>query len=261
MGAPLRNGLPEVYRAVIPTLRGPGQRSRWVMSLALYLDDSNTHSTAPVVVLAGWLSTIEAWTEFEVEARAIYNDAKIPYLHGKLFHQNRRQFDGWENSRKRDFIERLFSVARPKIGCGYAFATDKGTYDARRKELGVNHRMPALGFCLWGIVDILAKDQVIQDMVRAEGVTISILLEAGNRNNDRLKEWVDRIRAQRKIEWLKPVSYVIKESPASNVADFLAFYSSLKMRPGPKAHLAPDWHSLAFNGLRIEERRATSFDV
>ena len=216
-----------------------------------------------MIFLGGWLSTLYGFEEFDHSAREIYANHGIEYLHGKLFHHNKKQFKGWETDRKIALISDLSAITKEYLGRGFVFGTVKGRYEKGRAELGLNKNISALGFCLWGIIDKISKDEDLKEIFgESPDNTLSIFFESGNHNNGGLASWIEHIRHKFKLGWLKPALPVVKiDSPSVQIADFVTYFHARKLRLkiSNEIDTEPDWLSLAFPDQYIDATIAVDF--
>jgi len=95
--------------------------------LYAYLDESGTHTGAPVVVAGGFMATVAAWDEFsrawEVQLRKV---GVSSYHATDLEHPGYGEFSGWTAKKRLGFQRRFFALIRRaapySAACGIAFA-------------------------------------------------------------------------------------------------------------------------------------------
>ena len=80
------------------------------MALTSYLDESGTHAGSDTIVVAGFLSTPRRWELFELAWRQILNKHGIAFFHMTDFAASREQFEGWDESKRRDCLGGLLEV-------------------------------------------------------------------------------------------------------------------------------------------------------
>jgi hypothetical protein len=72
------------------------QGQRFVMPLAAYLDESGTNPSDPALVVAGFISTDELWTEFSAKwHQAVVVEWGLTHWHMADFEARRGEFEGW----------------------------------------------------------------------------------------------------------------------------------------------------------------------
>ena len=51
------------------------------MLLTAYLDESGTHDTSPISIMAGYLGTAEQWGAFDADRMALVQSAGVGHVH------------------------------------------------------------------------------------------------------------------------------------------------------------------------------------
>jgi uncharacterized protein DUF3800 len=192
--------------------------------LLFFLDDSGTDNQAPVITMAGYVASRLHWQMFEKRARRLYRRYAITQLHAKEFHDTDGQFAGWTRIKKMTFVQELYTLANRHVMLGVSVSIQKEGYKKAAARTGLNKDMSAFGQC-FGIVCeyILKHDQLAEQAAKG----LSFRVEAGNKNNNDVKQRFEALRGHRQLEdALKTMVFVGKDhSVAIQLADFLAFYS------------------------------------
>jgi len=68
------------------------------MILTVYCDESGTHATSPVTVLAGFLGDANEWVEFEREWAKVLRKHRISHVHAKYLWHRQKEFKGWSET-------------------------------------------------------------------------------------------------------------------------------------------------------------------
>jgi hypothetical protein len=200
-------------------------RERAVTVLVAYLDDSGTDRDSPVVTMAGYVSGVDEWEAFETDTTIVFDSYRIPFFHSKEFHDTKTPFGGWTRIKKRSFVDEWYSIAFPLVRFGISISVQKKSYDLRKLELGLNHRMSAFGFCFNVIIDRLLREPEIGRLVASNGV--SFVVESGTTYNASLDHIFHGVRKRHRLEdRLKSISFADKiDVKALQLADLLAFHA------------------------------------
>lgn len=229
-------------RGLLPPTSG-NRSKQVVVVLFCYLDDSG-EDNEPLITLAGYLSLEECWRHFEVEARAYFDSKSISHLHTVDFHHSRGEFDGWDWGRKRKFATELYEILARFMGVGLEASVLKSVYQTRRKELGLNKSVSAIGGCFQVLLTRITSDDGIKDVLSDPDVDLSFVVESGNKNNGNILDIFNHAKAHRKNlanPILKNLVFADKKDfIALQVADFLAYYRRRLRVRGSSASRAAD---------------------
>uniref|UniRef100_B0T1Z1 DUF3800 domain-containing protein n=1 Tax=Caulobacter sp. (strain K31) TaxID=366602 RepID=B0T1Z1_CAUSK len=189
--------------------------------IVIYLDDSG-EAADPFITLAGYLATTGEWKKFEAEARAYLEAFGVDHLHTVDLHRRRKAFDGWSREKVREFANGLFAILGKYSVVGMSFSVLKEVFNAKRVNL--KREGAATTFCIKGIVARLLSNPVVVEILKWDGVDISIVLEKGNRHDGAIVKEFERISAMNGR--FKSIALADKKSAiALQVADFLAYFS------------------------------------
>jgi hypothetical protein len=197
--------------------------------LTCYLDDSGTTPDSPVITLAGFVGFAQGWEAFERSAKEIYCNYEIATLHGKEFFSSDGEFTGWSRIKKQTFAWEVSKAARDAraIEIAISFSVRKETHAKRKAETGLDSTMSPYGYCFGAIIDQLLKDEVLEQILGRDGISLNFVVERGNRNDHNLLAIFNSIRSRYKIKDKRnSILFVGKDdSAAIQLADFFAFYS------------------------------------
>jgi hypothetical protein len=190
-----------------------------------YLDDSGTDARSPVITMAGYLAHKREWKRFERNARRYLDQAKVPLLHAKEFHDRKGAFKSWTPSQQISFVQGLYDIARDHSVLGMSLSIRKDVYKKRALETGKNASMSAYAQCFGILLERLLKHPQLVDDILKSG--LSFVVERGNKNNEDVRLRYEALRNFRELAMvLKDIRFVTKDdSCAIQLADFLAFYS------------------------------------
>lgn len=207
-------------------IRDPAKRI--VMAFVCYLDEARTDAESALVTMAGYIAPYVDWLPFETAAQTEFDARGIKVLHGMDLHGGKKEFKGWDRTKKEEFVTALQGHLKATGALGVAFSVAKAEFVAAKKLHKVMSSESSYGFCFRSIVSLLCKDPVMRmNFDTIPEADISFILETGNKNSGD----VDRIFAALKVNSpfrgrLKAVTFAAKDSTKSlQMADLLAFYS------------------------------------
>ena len=202
-----------------------GHRGRGVIGVFIcYLDDSD-HSLTSVITLAGYLSRLEVWKQFETAVEPIFNDYGVGTLHTKELHNTHGDFDDWSKIKKASFIKDVYDIARQYVNYGISISARKSYFKEHKKHHPKESRMSPYGACFAAIMHNIMYSNTIGESVRRDG--LSFIIEKGHRNNGELEAWFHRRSKHPLYAGIaRAISFADKTSSrALQIADFMAFYS------------------------------------
>lgn len=175
---------------------------RVIVVLVGKLDASGTDKTNQIITMAGYVGLLPAWSEFEILAKKVRDDAGVRVLHAKEFYDTKGDFEGWSLDKKRDFIRNIHNVSLRRLELGICFSVVKsGFLEAKRKHK-VAHNESAFGYCFRSVVYELLNDPVISSAVD-RGENLTFVLESGDAN---------AADAQRIFNWIKKQSPILDQA-------------------------------------------------
>lgn len=197
------------------------------MAIECYFDDSYDNNGVPIVTMAGYVSTLEAWKEFEEAVLSYFNMHNISVFHAREFHNTDGNFKGWTTCKKVSFLEGLFDLLAPKVAFGISFSALSDVHTQRKTETGLSKSQSAYGWCFNAILDRLLRDEGILEGINKHGATISLKIEEGNKNNSGILQLYGNIIEQYCLEdRLGSLEFIHKKQCfAIQMADAIAFYS------------------------------------
>jgi hypothetical protein len=200
---------------------------RLVLMAVIYLDDSGTHGSSPIMTMAGYVFARDNWEAFEREGKSFLDAERVPVFHAKDFDKRRSRspFSGWSIIKQTSFAHRWFAIAKKHISRGITISLPKALYEERRREYRKNQNISVYGQCLNDVLMEFHDNDALWKLLETEG--LSVILELGNKNNAGCIEWFNKIRKRNKWEnELKRIDECAKEDcVAIQLADYLAYYS------------------------------------
>ncbi len=125
--------------------------------LAAYFDESGTHDSSPVVVVAGVVSSTKQWLKFDQRWCKALAEEKISVFHMTDFESSEEEFKGWAPEKKRPFIIRLLEIIKKHTRVFFFQAVYKKDFAAALSEFPDIDKSPynmccelnALAFSVW----------------------------------------------------------------------------------------------------------------
>jgi hypothetical protein len=141
------NAFEDLYRSV-----GLGQKDLMAM-FTVYFDES--YGTANAYSVAGYVSTIEQWGEFEREWKELLKDFNIEYMHKRELEHLRGQFSyakDWPKEKQRELRvavnKRACGIILRRVNAGFAasvYKTDWQEFDKGRWAFALGESFYAAG--------------------------------------------------------------------------------------------------------------------
>jgi hypothetical protein len=128
--------------------------------------------------VSAYLATFDNWMKFEQEWRGILKHFEIPldgkeghdqpFMHMTDFIARKRQFDnGWPNSRRDEFIERLTMTASEHTIVGVSVSVIDEEFERALPDDALGFWREPYFFCLWGVLSSIIG---LED--RFEGIAV-----------------------------------------------------------------------------------------
>jgi hypothetical protein len=90
------------------------------MLLTAHLDESGTHETSPISIMAGYLGTAEQWRAFESDWTALLQAAGLHHVHAIDLFKRTKQFREWPAARVNTFAMQLDGVIARHLPLGFS---------------------------------------------------------------------------------------------------------------------------------------------
>src|SRR5579872_1387810 len=99
------------------------------MAMLGYFDESGTHGVdSPVVIVAGFLATVEQWNAYERDLGTLLSEYRVEKFHAKDFRQTKGDFKGWAGAKKAKFNSRFLQLADQHLACGISTVLPSDAY-------------------------------------------------------------------------------------------------------------------------------------
>src|SRR6266404_3200869 len=98
------------------------------MILAVHLDESGTHATSPISVMAGYVATAEQWKHFEGDWAALVAEAGVRHIHAVDLIKRTRQFRGWKPEDVNALVVSLDAVIARHLQLGFSIVVRDDDY-------------------------------------------------------------------------------------------------------------------------------------
>lgn len=95
-----------------------------------YFDASIAHKEG-VTIVAGWLSTIAEWEQFDIDWRLLLARYDVPYFHMNEFAHSTGAFSSWKGRevKRENFIKKAIGIIKDRVRYGAAMVIEHGTFD------------------------------------------------------------------------------------------------------------------------------------
>jgi hypothetical protein len=204
------------------------------MLLTAYLDESGTHDTSPISVMAGYLGTAAQWQDFDADWTALLQTAGLRHMHAVDLFKRTKQFKEWPAERVNAFAIELDGVIARHMQLGFSVIIRDDDYRTiyvegerpRRSRLDSKYGV-CFRACLGFAPSFIASElQIAGEAQARKEATISFVLEDGHRNVGDARRLFDIFKADALPEWQHFVGafdVTKKDSPGTQAADFLAY--------------------------------------
>jgi hypothetical protein len=204
------------------------------MLLTAYLDESGTHETSPISVMAGYLGTADQWRAFDGDWMALLQTAGLPHVHTVDLFKRTKQFKEWPAERVNEFAVQLDGVIARHMRLGFSIVIRDDDYRSiyvagsrpRRSRLDSKYGV-CFRACLAFAPSYIASElQIAGATQTTQETTINFVLEDGHRNVRDARRLFDLFKADALPEWQHFVGAFDvskKDSSGAQAADFLAY--------------------------------------
>jgi len=204
------------------------------MLLTTYLDESGTHETSPISVMAGYLGTADQWRAFDADWTALIQTAGIRHVHAVDLFKRTKQFKGWSAERVNALATQLDCVIARHMQLGFSVIIRDNDYreicvegpKPRRSRLDSKYGV-CFRACLAFAPSLIASElRLAGERQRTQKTTINFVLEDGHRNVGDARRLFDLFKADALPDWQHFVGAFDvskKGSPRSQAADFFAY--------------------------------------
>jgi hypothetical protein len=192
--------------------------------LVAYLDDSG-EANEPVITLAGLIGTADCWLEFEANARALFDELGLHYLHTVDLPHRRGPFKGWNTAETVGFAHAFFRLVECHVGFSVEFSVHKSRFKEAKKRNGLKSETSAMSMCFRGLLNRIIKDTGFQEVEKVRGVNLSFVIERGHANNEDIRHRFDEIKKMGPNRFGSLIFEDKTKQIALQAADFIAFYS------------------------------------
>lgn len=204
------------------------------MLLTTYLDESGTHDTSPISIMAGYLGTAEQWGAFDAEWIALLRSAGVGHVHAVDLFKRTRAFKGWSAQQANAFAMQLDGVIARHLQLGFSVIVRDDDYRAiyaggpkpRRSRLDSKYGV-CFRACLAFVPSFVASElRLAGEGQSAREMTIDFILEEGHRNCGDALRLFELFKIDALPEWQHLVGIFDlskKNCPGAQAADFLAY--------------------------------------
>ena len=191
------------------------------------LDESGTNKESPVVTIGGYIALASAWSDFELEARSIFDAYSVRYLHGVEFQNRKPPFNKWSPIKQRTFLIELFDAVRRTAKFGISFSVRNDAYLHAKKTHSRNRNESAYGYAFRCALENILRDEVIRLAIDEHCARLSFVVESGCANQGDVRRIFEELKAHPTLAGIMGgLDFADKKSTiALQIADFLAYQS------------------------------------
>jgi Protein of unknown function (DUF3800) len=204
------------------------------MLLSAYIDESGTHDTSPISVMAGYLGTADQWGAFDADWTALVQGAGLRHVHAVDLFKRTKQFREWPADRVNAFAVQLDGVIARHLELGFSIIIRDDDYRRiyiegarpRRSRLDSKYGVCFRACLAFAPSYIVSELRLLGEAQLSEETTINFVLEDGHRNVGDARRLFELFKADALPEWQNLVGTFDvskKDSPGAQAADFLAY--------------------------------------
>jgi hypothetical protein len=120
--------------------------------LTAYFDDSGTSATDPVVVVAGYLATVEMWARFDRRWSTLLAQYEITGLHRVDLENFSGEFKDWNPRRRTEFMKKADAIIKHCTYSGFGVAIPKSDFEAVCPDHHPYRTYGLFGWCAYGCI-------------------------------------------------------------------------------------------------------------
>jgi hypothetical protein len=158
----------------------------------VYLDDSGTHATSDVVVVAGFVSEASRWEQFSHEWQAALDCYNLDYFRMADFESSQGQFKDWKGQQRKKRFNRFLGIIKKYVLTSVGWAIPRSSFDVILSDLAKRICGDAYGLAALACFRSLAQLAIHPEV---DG-WFRYVLESGTRGRDALS----RIHAEGRKE-------------------------------------------------------------
>jgi len=210
-----------------------------LLMLELYLDESESGRTRPLLVIAGYLADAEKWKDFSEEWTRVLEDRKLTHFHAKeLRSGNAKLYRHLSSTERRTLVVDLarLTVKYSLLGVGSIICLPD--YKAATSQRFRHKHGSAYGLCIDTLL-LMLSDVLIKT---GEPERVGVYIEDGHRNAGEAQLRVDHYKRRTEpIEWPEGTQVIIP-APKTLREDFVrigerALVSKQRVKPVHAADL------------------------
>lgn len=98
------------------------------MLIVGYFDESGTHDSAPLSLMAGYIGDARQWRNFEKRARKLFARYRVDIFHSIDVKRSDKDFKGWTVDKKIKFLDELAFLCHDALESGFVSIISKDDY-------------------------------------------------------------------------------------------------------------------------------------
>jgi hypothetical protein len=196
------------------------------MILTAYVDESGTHGGSRLTVMAGYLSTAERWTAFQLEWASFLAELGVDHLHAKHLFHGQKPFKGLSWEERAEIADRALALARQHTMFGICVVLTNEDFDNifRAGEATDSILDSKYGICFRHLLSYMLQ---LITLIDDKPNKLSIFVESGHKNQGAARTIASDYKGighRERARMLKEVGYVDKRDCVGvQAADILAF--------------------------------------
>lgn len=198
------------------------------MILTAHLDESGTHDSSPITVMAGYLATSGQWEEFDTDWSNLIRTAGVRHVHAVDLFKRTRQFKGWKAADVNSLAIALDRVIAQHLPVGFAVIVRDDDY---RNIYGAGpqpkraRKDTKSAVCFRACLAFVPEYIVSGLKSAADATTINFVLEDGHRHIGDARRLFDLYKTgvlPESQQLVGSMDVSTKASSGAQAADFLA---------------------------------------
>ena len=204
------------------------------MILTTYIDESGTHNSSAISVMAGYVAASAQWENFDADWTSLVQKAGAHHIHAVDLFKRANHFKGWKADDVNSLAVSLNSVISKNLPLGFAAIIRDDDYKAiygagphpRRPQKDTKYGV-CFRACLAFLPSFIASELKLDSQsIPTKQTTINFVLEDGHKNVGDARRLFDKYKADVLPEWKNLVGTMdtsTKNIAATQAADFLAY--------------------------------------
>jgi hypothetical protein len=197
------------------------------MVLTGYFDESGTHGSSPITLMAGYLADARQWRNYEKRTARLFQRFKVDVFHHIAVRRGEGCFAGWSVDQKAQFTDEYQHIVND-LEVGIASIIRRDDYAWYRSLKWSGGAQPQSLYAVLACHSLLAAIEQVQNnenWATIDPPTLNIVLERGHKNSAEVLGFYDQLQAANPGHWaLGSLTFQSKsESLPIASADLMAY--------------------------------------